>query len=31
MIELGICDGIRSPRSHMAYFRAVQSRASRYA
>jgi hypothetical protein len=27
--ELGFCDGILSPPSHIAYFRAVQSRSSR--
>jgi hypothetical protein len=26
MSEFDFCEGIRSPRSHMAYFRAVQSR-----
>jgi hypothetical protein len=29
--ELGLCDGSLSPRSHMAYFRAVQSLSSRHA
>jgi hypothetical protein len=29
IIEFGFCDGSRSPLSHMAYFQAVQSRASR--
>jgi hypothetical protein len=31
IIEFGFCDGSRSPLSHMAYFQAVQSRASRHA
>jgi hypothetical protein len=28
--ELGFCVGILSPASHVAYFRAVQSRSSRH-